>query len=498
MQLSDLCWNTFLGILVILTIVFGLYSRLLVTQWWKLRDYRSRMALPIVGNCWNPEVFSLFRHMARLRKEFGKTFVLYLFTTPYIVTVDPQLARAVLGDAKNFISVIEDNKSKKALFGESLLTTLLEKHRKSKHTLSKFFSIPNVSRRVPILNRTFCESMKRLIDTPMGEQTEMIFDINKFFAASSLRAFFSYTCGVDFKGDLKREEEILHSLWVTGQTDSKVNILPVFSFPLLSGSSEKGTLEAGQKVRDTLLSLLNQFRNTQLFDSGRLQPDQKEGLLAFLLQQDMSDEEIVDHLYTLLCASIHSTSVFMSFLCLLLAENPEAQEKLRHEVFMQAGKDSEITIEKIYQMKYLPMVLQETLRLYATVPYVTRRSTSAVQLKSHGLNYTIPADTDILVPLSLLNRDPDVWAAPSKFMPERFAGGKDHFLSAPEGFFPFGYGARACVGGVLVQLKASALICNMLRRYAFRPEPGFKVTVNAGMSLVPTSGVRVVVEKLPL
>lgn len=214
MLLTDLILKSLVVILAIVTVIFALYSRLLVTQWWKLRDYRSRMALPIVGNCWNPEVFSLFRHMARLRKEFGKTFVLYLFTTPYIVTVDPQLARRVLADSKNFQSVIEDKKTKKLLFGESLLTSILEKHKESKHTLAKFFSIPNASRRMPILNRSFSESMNRLLEYPMGDQTETIFDMNKFFALSSLRSFFSYTCGVDFTGDLKREEEVCvwHSL----------------------------------------------------------------------------------------------------------------------------------------------------------------------------------------------------------------------------------------------------------------------------------------------
>lgn len=32
---------------------------------------------------------------------------------------------------------------------------------------------------------------------------------------------------------------------------------------------------------------------------------------------------------------------------------------------------------------------------------------------------TIPENTDVLVPLYLVNRDPTLWLHPSKFMPER-------------------------------------------------------------------------------
>ena len=46
-------------------------------------------------------------------------------------------------------------------------------------------------------------------------------------------------------------------------------------------------------------------------------------------------------------------------------------------------------------------------------------------------------------------------------------------------------------------MKAAVLLCNLLRRFSFRPEPGFKVAVKAGMTLVPSEGVRVVLEKLP-
>jgi cytochrome P450 len=52
----------------------------------------------------------------------------------------------------------------------------------------------------------------------------------------------------------------------------------------------------------------------------------------------MSDAEIVDQIFSLLIASLQSTAHLASFMCLMLAENPVVQERLRHEVYMHFGE----------------------------------------------------------------------------------------------------------------------------------------------------------------
>ncbi len=63
----------------------------------------------------------------------------------------------------------------------------------------------------------------------------------------------------------------------------------------------------------------------------------KGPFLKGLIKQDLADKEIVDHLFSLLCASLHSTANIASFMCLLLAQHPQIQERLRHEIFMTTG-----------------------------------------------------------------------------------------------------------------------------------------------------------------
>lgn len=149
-------------------------------------------------------------------------------------------------------------------------------------------------------------------------------------------------------------------------------------------------------------------------------------------------------------------------------------------------------------MKYLPQVIQETLRLYSTVPYTTRTAKMNVQIKDGGTNIVIPQGTKILIPFFLLNRDSELWTSPTKFDPERFNGQKCTFQSSKVGYYPFGTGAHQCVGSLLAQIEISIMMVYLLKRYVLQPEPDFKVGLKTGLSLSPSNGIRIRIEKIPL
>jgi cytochrome P450 family 3 subfamily A len=148
-------------------------------------------------------------------------------------------------------------------------------------------------------------------------------------------------------------------------------------------------------------------------------------------------------------------------------------------------------------MKYLPQVIQETLRLYSTVPYTTRTAKATIQIKDGGTNIVIPQGTNILIPFFLLNRDGDLWSSPTKFDPDRFQGQPCSFQSSRTGYYPFGYGGNQCVGSLLAQIEISIMMISLLKRYVLHPEPDFKVGLKTGLSLSPSNGVHVKIEKIP-
>ena len=95
-----------------------------------------------------------------------------------------------------------------------------------------------------------------------------------------------------------------------------------------------------------------------------------------------------------------------------------------------------------------------------------------------------------------LNRDPSIWENPSVFDPERFEGKTTDFTSAKNGFFPFGYGSRTCIGNTLAQIESGILISKLLMRCRFDLDPGFKIRITAGISLTTKGGINVICRPL--
>ena len=148
-----------------------------------------------------------------------------------------------------------------------------------------------------------------------------------------------------------------------------------------------------------------------------------------------------------------------------------------------------ITGDDVGEMKYMQKVMQETLRLYSIIPCVSRLCTYEVHIKE--ANVTIPAGSNLLIPMFLINRDPELWESPSAFNPERFEGRGNEFTSAKNGYFPFGYGSRTCIGNTLAQYESAVFMAQLLLRFKIEPEPGFKPAIFAGISLTTSNGINV-------
>ena len=213
-----------------------------------------------------------------------------------------------------------------------------------------------------------------------------------------------------------------------------------------------------------------------------------------MIEEKMSYKDIQDHLITLVCAGHDTTAYFSAYITYLLAKYPECQDKVRSEMEKVMGDRTEVTADDVYEMKYLQNVMKETLRFYAIIPCVSRHSTREMEIKE--ANLTIPANTDVLIPMFVMNRDPELWEDASEFKPERWEGKGNDFTAAGNGFFPFGYGTRTCIGNTLAYMESTIFLTHLLRRYRVEPEPGFKPAVLGGISLVTSNGVHCILKEL--
>ncbi|KAL0132779.1 hypothetical protein PUN28_000481 [Cardiocondyla obscurior] len=233
-----------------------------------------------------------------------------------------------------------------------------------------------------------------------------------------------------------------------------------------------------------------QFEN----EDNDFSPDKpkRKAFLDLLLDQNMkddtplTDEELRAQVDTVMFAGHDTTSIGITWTLFLLGNNPEYQEKV-HEELKEVFGDSEspASIKEISELKYLERVFKETLRMFPSVPIVSRKLSEDVKLG----NCIIPKDTAILCSILLMQRNPKIWPDPMKFDPDRFLP-ENSKLRNPYAYIPFSAGPRNCIGQKFAILEAKIILCAILRKWRVKSVKTLD-TIKYGCSIIlrPTEKV---------
>ena len=202
----------------------------------------------------------------------------------------------------------------------------------------------------------------------------------------------------------------------------------------------------------------------------------------------LSRQEVVDEVLGLLLAGHETSSNTATWALHLLAQNQEAQDKVRAEV---AGLDlSSLSLRGLHGCELLVGCMYEALRLHAAVPLVPKRFEEAKTIGGHS----IPAGTRIVQNKLAMGEDPEYFPNPELFDPARFGRGE----YGPQGarILAFGAGPRMCVGVRLAEAEVLSVIGHVLQ--SFRVRPGSVAPVEMlSITLQPKHGMRLVFEPLP-
>ncbi|WP_080043330.1 cytochrome P450 [[Actinomadura] parvosata] len=151
----------------------------------------------------------------------------------------------------------------------------------------------------------------------------------------------------------------------------------------------------------------------------------------------------------LMALEVLGTTVFGPTLA-LLAGHPEHYERARAEALDPAGDRA-----------FLRACLYEALRLWPIVPTMPRVVTAPVAW--HGA--TLPAGTDLVIPVGLHTRNPQIDYADA-FTPEAWLDGR---AAADWWIVPFSAGPGRCPGSDFGGTVGAAALAALLRQYDFRP-----------------------------
>lgn len=225
---------------------------------------------------------------------------------------------------------------------------------------------------------------------------------------------------------------------------------------------------------------------------GILMSANRKELLGTQKNLSLSMQEIVDECKTFFFAGHETTATLLTWTTMLLAINPEWQERTREEVLHLCGKQTP-TYESLYNLKLVGMVLNEGLRLYPPGAMITRETTKKMTMGS----ICVPPKAILLIPIIDLHHDTDLWGRDAlDFNPQRFADGIANACRTPLAFFPFSMGPRNCVGQNFALLEARAILTLMLQRFRFSLSPAYKHSPMLAFTLQPQHGMQIIFEKL--
>lgn len=202
--------------------------------------------------------------------------------------------------------------------------------------------------------------------------------------------------------------------------------------------------------------------------------------------EKLSDENIRSQCLTFLVAGHETTSGLLSFATYYLLKNPLLAAKAKAEVDRVLGTDWTMSpsYEQVHSLTYIQQVLEESLRLWPTAPAFTRGPRNPAG-EVIGGKYHIPHGTGCMVALLALHRDPGVWGQnPDNFDPERFT---PQAVSERPGstYFPFGTGARACIGRQFAMQEAKLVLGMLLQRFELADTEKYQLRVKQSLTLKP-------------
>jgi len=384
------------------------------------------------------------------RARFGPRFTLkFSRGRRWVFLADPADVKGVFsGDPEVFLSGRANEGMRPFFGGDSLFVIDGAQHRRHRRFLVPPFRGERLDAFTGVMRDL---TLRSIAAWPVGEP----FSIMARAREIALDIIIASIFGVIEPTRVARLRKSIHAL--TEGAGPKLVFFPPLRIDLGPMSPWGSFLRTRGEFGAVLREELDELRSTS---RGR------EDIVARLMDEGragvepLTDDELVVELLTLLGAGHETTTSAVSWAMQWILGSPEIHARVLEEIRSTASPETGVG-----RLPYLAAVVAETLRLTPPVPIVARHLAEDVTLGDMRL----PAD-------------------PEEFRPERFLGKRP----SPFEYFPYGGGARLCVGAPFANHEIAVVVATMLTAtdLTLVSSPRQRL-VRHGMTLMPDDGTRV-------
>ena len=433
--------------------------------------------LPYLGKLLFYKNYTLLTLMSELQKQYGDLVRISIpFVPRMLVTSDADLtAKVLMGTEKsNKKAVFYDRL--KMILGEGLLTSGGPKWRIHRKLMSPLFHPRHLEQFGCISHgesQRVCELLqKKIVEDPNINVSE---EASRVVLSIISRFLFS----MDLSDGVKElRENTVRLLEHSNKLFFSPYILPIW-LPTPFNRSLKKMLAYFDRI------------TTQIISEHRRFPEKYQDLVSDLLKardeetlEGFSDQDIKDQIITVLLAGSDTTATAISLGLHRLTSEPEVTKRIRLELKEKFEPLSDAKKVEAH-LPYLDSVIQEILRIYASV-WISGREINEDMVVN---GYQIPKSTSIQVSQYLMHRHRKHWENPERFDTERF-NLEEVKSRHPFCYFPFGGGARSCIGMHLAKTEMRLFLANFFSNFKVESIASEKVEILPRITIMPKSSIK--------
>lgn len=224
----------------------------------------------------------------------------------------------------------------------------------------------------------------------------------------------------------------------------------------------------------------------ELISRRRENKDYPEDLLSRLIdchELTAEDQKLLrDNVLSFLLAGHETTANGLAWTFYELGKNTAARQKVVSEISRVCGNERP-TLDMVKSLKYTKFAFDEALRLYPPVWTMSRKALKDdyVPLED-GRRLFVPKNATVMLCTYSVHRREKYWSDPEAYWPERFENGD----ARPKcSWFPFGGGARLCLGFRFAEVESLIALARVYQRYDLSLIPGQQIEPEPIITLRP-------------
>lgn len=392
----------------------------------------------------------------------------------FLVTVDYEFTELLLTSSK-FIDKAWQYEYVRGWLGEGLLTSTGSKWKAHRKAITPSFHFSILQGYIGVFNNVGDMLVKNL-QKEVGKDSV---EISKIISLYALDVICEAAMGVKINA-LEDESQYVKHIKTMCRIASErtISLTNTYSYPLtMNYYQEKLALKFIHGYIDNVIDqrIVKHQNEKNCIKKNKNNSDDKgvKESLAFLdlllnstiNGRPLTRDELRDEVNTFMFEGHDTTASAIAFCLFMLATHPEVQDKVIKEqqhIFGNELKFATPNYQELRSMKYLDLVLKETLRLFPSVPYFGRELSKDLEFK--GTLY--PKGLAIMIFPFGFQRSPKYFSEPEKFMPERF---ENPTRKWPYSYTPFSAGPRNCIGQKFAMLELLSTISKIIRNFELMP-----------------------------